>query len=271
MFTHIRKSIVAVTVLLGLSTSLICTNAFAANPTGLDIMNQVDQLDDGNDQSSKAIYTLINRNNKKRIRHTVRFWKDYDGKKGVDSKMITFFQSPALVKGTGFLSWTYEEDEKDDDQWLYLPALKKERRIAASGKDNYFMGSDFTYDDMGERKVDEDSHKLLKNEIYKGVDCYVVESTPIKKGMYSRRQTWVEKKNWLIQKVDYYDRKGRLLKTLNMQWQQVKGLWTWKRGEMRNHLTKHATLIDISAVRINTGLKDRIFSIRTLKRGVKFK
>ena len=266
-----RQPIVTLFILLGLAVSPLWLKVVAEDLTGLHIMNRVDQLDDGNDQSSKAIYTLINRRGQKRVRHTVRFWKDYDGKKGFDSKMITFFESPALVKGTGFLSWSYEDEEKDDDQWIFLPKLKRERRIAASGKDKYFMGSDFTYDDMGERKVEEDSHKLIKSELYNDVDCYVVESVPKKKGMYSKRLTWVEKKNWLIQKVDYYDRKGRLLKTLNMQWQKVKGLWTWKRGEMRNHLTKHATLINVTDVRINSGLKDRAFTARTLKRGLKFK
>lgn len=185
--------------------------------------------------------------------------------------MVTFFQSPPDVKGTGFLSWSYADDSKDDDQWLFLPALRKVRRISAGNKNDYFMGSDFTYDDMGERKVSEDTHKRVKSEVLNGVDCWVVESLPKKRGMYSKRLTWVEKTNWLIQKVDYYDRKDRHLKTLYMTWQKVKGLWTWKRGEMKNHLTKHATLIDITDVRVNTGVKNRAFTERTLKRGLKFK
>ncbi len=271
MTTRIRQSILTLAIILGMALTPLCLTALASDPTGLEIMTRVDQLDDGDDQSSKAIYTLINRRGQKRIRHTVRFWKDYDGKKGYDSKMVTFFQSPPDVKGTGFLSWSYENESKDDDQWLFLPALRKVRRISAGNKNDYFMGSDFTYDDMGDRKVSEDTHKLVKSEAYNNVDCYVVESIPKKKGMYSKRLTWVEKKNALIQKVDYFDRKDRFLKTLIMKWQRVKGLWTWKRGEMRNHLTKHATLIDVTAVRINTGLKDRAFTERTLKRGLKFK
>jgi len=268
MRTGIRQSLVIAAMLA--AGALFAPVAPAADPTGLEIMTRVDQLDDGDDQASQATYTLVNKRGQKRIRNTVRFWKDCDGKDGFDAKMITFFESPPDVKGTGFLSWSYADEEKDDDQWLYLPALRKVRRISAGNKDDYFMGSDFTYDDMGERKVSEDSHKLVRSEMVSGVDCYVVESVPKKAGMYSRRLTWVEKQNWLTQKVDYYDRKERLLKTLSMEWQKVGNLWTWKRGEMKNHLTQHATIIDITEVRINPGLADNVFTERVLKRGMKF-
>lgn len=261
-----------------ITLTMTCLLLLMASPvqaegiTGLEIMTKTDQLEDGDDQSSRAVYTLINRRGQKRVRNTVRFWKDYDGKKGFDSKMITFFESPPDVKGTGFLSWSYDNEAKDDDQWLYLPALRKVRRISAGNKNDYFMGTDFTYDDMGDRKIEEDSHQLLRSEIYDNINCYVVESVPRKKGeMYSKKQTWVDQKNWLVRKVDFYDRKDRFLKTLTMDWQSVKGIWTWKKGEMKNHLTKHSTVIDIKKTSVNTGLKDRVFTERSLKRPLKFK
>ncbi|MBU2647741.1 outer membrane lipoprotein-sorting protein [bacterium] len=243
----------------------------AAEISGLDIMKKVDQLEDGDDQSSRAVYTLINRRGQQRVRNTVRFWKDYNGREGFDSKMITFFESPPDVKGTAFLSWSYMDEDRDDDQWLFLPALRKVRRIAAGNKDDYFMGTDFTYDDMGDRKVEEDTHTLLKSEPCGTDECYVVESVPKRKrDMYSKKITWVDSKRWLIQKVDFYDRKGRFLKTLTMVWQEVKGIWTWKRGEMKNHLSQHSTVIDVQEVKVNTGLEDRVFIERTLKRGMTF-
>lgn len=240
----------------------------ARDLTGLEIMTRVDQREDGDDQTSEANFELMNKRGQKRIRDTIRLWKDYDGKSAFDAKMITFFKSPPDVKGTGFLSWSYEDENKDDDQWLYLPALRKVRRIAAGNKGNYFMGTDFTYDDMGERKVEEDEHKLLKRETHAGVECYVIESTPKKKGyIYSKKLTWVDKKNWLPLKVDYYDRKNKFLKTLKTEWQLVDGIWTWKRSEMKNHQTGHKTIIAITSVKMNTGLKDRDFTARMLKRG----
>lgn len=249
---------------------LVIKTPDAAALSGLEIMLAVDQREDGDDQTSEAIFELINKRGQKRVRDTIRFWKDYDGRESFDAKMITFFKSPPDVKGTGFLSWSYEDDNKDDDQWLYLPALRKVRRIAASNKGDYFMGTDFTYDDMGERKVEEDTHSLLRSETYAGVDCHVIASVPRQKGyIYSKKITWVDRANLLPLKINFYDRKQRLLKTLTTEWQMVDKIWTWKKAEMKNHLSGHTTRIAISSIRINTGLKDSDFSARTLKRGLR--
>ena len=261
-------------ILLGLALVLTMTtnNVGADEITGLEIMTRVDQREDGTDQVSRAVFELVNKRGQKRVRDTIRLWKDYSGEKGLDAKMITFFESPPDVKGTGFLSWSYWDEEKDDDQWLYLPALRKVRRIAASKKGNAFMGTDFTYDDMGERKIEEDHHKLLKSENHNNVDCYVIESVPQKTGyIYSKKLTWVNKKNWTPLKVDYYDRKGRFLKTLKTDWQLVDGIWSWEKSVMQNHLTGHKTIIEIADIDINTGLDERVFTERTLKRGYKQK
>lgn len=101
------------------------------------------------------------------------------GRAKKDRKSIMFFQYPGDVKGTGFLTWDYDDPSRDDDKWLYLPAMKKTRRISgSSAKQDYFMGSDFTYDDMGSRHVDEDTHKLLGEESIGGHKCWQLESVP---------------------------------------------------------------------------------------------
>lgn len=260
-------------IMLYCAATLLASLIFFAVPggaeiSGLDIMTRVDERDDGDDQVSRAVFELINKRGQKRVRETIRLWKDYENREGFDTKMITFFESPPDVKNTGFLSWSYWDEEKDDDQWLYLPALRKIRRIAASNKGDHFMGTDFTYDDMGERKVEEDRHILLRSEAYQETDCYVVESIPKKaKYIYSRKITWVDKKHWIPLKVDYYDRKDRLLKTLQTDWQLIDDIWTWKRSEMANHLTGHRTVIEITEANLNVGLTDSDFVERTLKRG----
>jgi len=263
-----------VLIFLTFSIVTIFTASFANadDISGQEIMTTVDQREDGDDQISRAIFVLINKRGQKRIRDTLRLWKDYEGREGFDAKMINFFESPPDVKGTGFLSWSYWNEDKDDDQWLYLPALRKVRRISASNKGDYFMGTDFTYDDMGERKVEEDQHTLIRSEIYNDTDCYVVESVPKKKGyIYSKKMTWVNKKQWIPIKVDYYDRKNRLLKTLNTDWQLISGIWSWEKAEMKNHRTGHRTIIEIKEIEINVGLKESDFTERVLKRGYKGK
>ena len=246
------------------------SNTEAAELKGIDIMTRADNLESGEDSHSYAIFELINKRGRKRVRKTMRFFKDYKGKSGFDSKMITFFQSPPDVKGTGFLSWTYADESKDDKQWLYLSALRRVRRIASSSQDDNFMGTDFTYDDLGDRKISEDTHRLLKSDTLNGTDCYVVESVPKKKDyIYSKKRVWVDKKNWLVLKVDFYDRKDRLLKTLNTEWQQLDDLWTWKESKMENHLTGHSTVISVKKVMMNADLEDKHFNERSLKRGIK--
>jgi hypothetical protein len=122
--------------------------------------------------------------------------KDY----GKDKKTIMFLQQPADVKGTGFLTSDYNDESKTNDRWLYLPAMKKTRRISGtSAKKEYFMGSDFTYDDMGNRDVDSDNHKLLKEETVNGQSCRVIESTPKESdGLYSKNISWIRKDNYRL-------------------------------------------------------------------------
>ena len=115
-----------------------------------------------------------------------------------------FFKAPADVKNTSFLNYSYDDD-RDDDQWLYLPALKKVKRISGGSKEDYFMGSDFTYEDMEKRSPNKDSHKLLKTETLNGEVCYVIESTPKEEGQYSKRVAWVIKDKWIPLKIEFYD------------------------------------------------------------------
>jgi len=252
---------------------LICLFPFSLSPSlaqelsGLQIMINEDTREDGDDQISSSIFYLINKRGQKRIRDTVRKWKDYDGKDGFDEKTIIFFQSPPEVQGTGFLNWSYPDITKDDDQWLYLPALRKIKRISASDKEDSFMGTDFTFDDMGDREVEEDTHKRIGQETFENKKCYIVESTPKEKDyMYSKKLVWVVDREWIIPKVEFYDRKGRLLKHLKVQWHKVQGIWTWKGCVMKNVQTGHQTIIEVKDTKFNLGYKDNLFTQRTLRR-----
>lgn len=242
-----------------------------AEPTGEEVMLKMDQRDEGRDQVSKSLQRLINSRGQERKRDNIYIRKQYKGKDGFDTKTIIFIQSPPQVKGTSFMTWSYMEDNKDSDQWLYLPALRKVRRISAGEKEDSFMGTDFTYDDMGDRKVEEDEHKLLKSEILEGKDCFVVRSIPREKDyIYSKKITWIIKDEWIPLKVEYYDRKKRHLKTLTYSgWKKVKGVWVFGRMEMANHQTKHRTVLTMSDTMVNVGVGEDTFNKRTLKKGLR--
>ncbi len=237
-----------------------------AQLTGREIIVLVDDRWVGNDQKATTRMTLINKRGQERIRELFSYLKHY----GKDSKSIMFFEKPADVKGTGFLSWEYDDPSKDDDRWLYLPALKKVRRISGSSKNDYFMGSDFTYDDMGGRSVDEDDHKFLREEEIDGVNCWVLESVPKDKGyMYSKVIRWIRQDALLAVKVEYYDKHGKLMKILTVSdIRKQNEIWTAFRMFMDNKQEKHQTLLEFVEITYNIGIKDNLFKVASLERGV---
>ncbi|MCK5760788.1 MAG: outer membrane lipoprotein-sorting protein, partial [Candidatus Delongbacteria bacterium] len=131
--------------------------------TGQQIIQNVYDRDTGTEIEGKLKMTLINKSGNERVRELKQFIKDF----GHVEKKIMYFIKPADVKNTSFMNWSYTDD-KADDQWIYLPALKKVKRISSDSKSDYFMGSDFTYDDLGDRKPSDDIHKILREEKFNG-------------------------------------------------------------------------------------------------------
>lgn len=236
--------------------------------SGLNIATKWDNRPKGKDLSTKANFTLINKRGQQRVRLTRRYWMDIEGKKGFDEKTIIFFDRPTDVKGTSMLNWSYMDIGKDDDQWLYLPALRKIKRIASSDKEKAFMGSDLTFDDMGDRQVEEDTHKLVKVEEYNGKLCYVVEMTPKEKDyMYSKKLKWIDKTELIDYRTDFFDRKGRFLKRQLVEWKQVDGIWVATKLEVKNDQTGHSTVVDITDIKLNSGIKESMFTKRKMESG----
>ncbi len=262
-----KKGVIFLCLALLLGTSSYIEPAYAqsAELTGQDIIVKVENRPDGNDRTMTMNMTLINKQGKTRERTILSFSKDY----GKDSKGLIYFKKPADVKGTGFLSWEYDNPNKDDDRWLYLPALKKVRRISGSSKNDYFMGTDFTYDDLGDRSVDEDNHELLKEEDIDGNVCWVIESRPKNKDdMYSKVIKWIRQDALMPVKVEFYDKQSNLLKILTISdIRKQEGFWTAFRMEMDNIQDKHKTILEITEMHYNQGLKDNFFKVSTLESG----
>jgi len=234
--------------------------------SGLQVMEKVYNRDTGNDMEANLTMTLINSSGDQRVREIKQFIRDF----GKVEKKIMFFIKPADVRNTSFMNWSYDDPNKDDDQWIYLPALKKVKRISSDSKGDYFMGSDFTYDDLGDRKPTDDNHKILREEKVNGENCYVVESTPKDPDyMYSKTVTWVVKGKWIGLKKEFYDEDGDYLKTLNIEkYQNIKGFWILTRVKMDNVQKKHQTVMELSHVKINIGIPANKFTERMMKRGL---
>jgi len=213
-------------------TILISFQSIAQDMTARQIIEKVYNRAEGDDQTSNLTMTLIHKSGKERIRIIKQFTKDM----GDMEKSIMFFLSPADIKNTSFMNWSYDDENKSDDQWIYLPALKKTKRISSDSKSDYFMGSDFTYDDLGDRKLDDDTHKLLREETIDGVAYYVVESIPKDQDyMYSKTTTWIRKDNFIGLKKEFYDEDDELLKILNIiKFEELSGILIITNSEMHN-------------------------------------
>lgn len=236
----------------------------SAQLTGQQVMEKVYNNPSGDDTQGSLTMTLTNNRGEQRVRTLKQFIKD-DGKM---EKKIMFFVAPADVKNTSFMNWSYT-DGRSDDQWIYLPALKRTKRISSDGKSDNFMGSDFTYDDLGDRHPNQDNHKLLREETIEGKDCYVVESTPKEDDyMYSKTITWVMKDNYLGLKREFYDDREKLLKVLTIKkYDKVDGFWTILETEMHNVQKDHRTNMKFTDVQKNKGISNSKFTERSMTLG----
>jgi outer membrane lipoprotein-sorting protein len=245
-------------------TSNIST--YAQQLTALQIVENVYNRTVGDDMTSDLTMTLTNSSGDSRVRKIIQFTRDFENVE----KKIMFFVSPADVKNTSFMNWSYEELGKDDDQWIYLPALKKTKRISSDSKSDYFMGSDFTYDDLGDRQPNQDIHKIIREEKLNGEVCYVIESTPKDTDyMYSKTITWIIKDKWIGLKKEFYDEDEELLKILSVEkYENINGFLIITHTVMNNEQNDHKTIMELKNVKINSGIDDGKFTERIMTRGI---
>lgn len=230
-----------------------------------EIMHKVYNRPDGDDFQGTLRMTLTNQRGSQRVREMVVYSKDYLD----ETRALTFFEAPADVRGTGFLQYEYDGSAKEDDRWLYLPALRKSKRISGSSDSDSFMGSDFTYDDWGGRELEDDIHTLLREESIEGYPVWVIESKPVdEEDIYSRFITWIRKDAHIEVKTEYYDRSGELLKVLNvLDIRQINGYWSIFKMIMKNVQDNHQTLIEQLDINYDQGLDDNLFRVSSLERG----
>ena len=241
--------------------------------TARQIMELVDARDDGDNSVEDMEMILIDKNGNQRERAIHAMRRDV----GEDTYTIMFFVSPADVKDTGFLTYDYDDDTKDDDQWLYLPALKKTKRIASTDKSGSFMGSDFTYADMTDRKLDYYDYTLMQETDVDGVPVWQIESIPntekeIEETGYTKSIVFVRKDNYVVIRAVSWVKKGKRLKYFEVKkLEKIDGIWTPTEMHMttkKGKTTIHKTVLLVHDVRYNQKLDDDLFSVRRLEKGL---
>jgi len=247
--------------------------AVANELSALDIMTRVVNRDDGAFVSRDLKMELIDRRGKTRIRETRGFRKYF----GQDKRTVLFYISPANVKDTGFLTYDYKDTNVDDDQWLYLPAARKIRRISSSDRGDYFLGTDLSYEDIkNENKPNlaDYTYQLTGKEVVDGVECYVLEATPVSDKVarelgYGRVVSRIDPEIWMARKSEFWDIKGNPLKfVLNRDIRLVDEIWTTHEIYAENLKTGHKTRFTFSKVDYQTPVKNSWFETRQLKRGL---
>jgi hypothetical protein len=262
-------SLAALILVVALTPSL----GWCDDPAARAIMEKVDARDDGDNQTSDMEMILIDKRDKKRVRRLGVFSKD----KGEDTLRLMFFLEPADVKDTAFLTWDYDDPDKDDDQWLYLPALRKTKRIASSDKSGSFMGSDLNYSDMTDRNLEDYDFTLKKEMDVKGVKTWLIESIPrskkvIKETGYKKSLIFVRQDNYVVIRAVNWVKDGGYLKYVDVRrLELIDGIWVATETHVtkkKNKKTAHKTILRLNNVKFNQALDYDLFTIRRMEKGL---
>ncbi|MDR0685177.1 MAG: outer membrane lipoprotein-sorting protein [Spirochaetaceae bacterium] len=198
-----------------------------------------------------------------------RMIDQYSKESGGRTLMLIEFKRPASVAGTRFL--TIENQAGGEDRWIYLPSLGKTRRVAASEGGGSFMGTDFSYDDISstDRDIDADTHTILREETLDGVPCYVVQSVPRDSGyQYAKTISWIDKAQSLIYKNEMYNKRGELVKTMEMSdYRDVQGRPTAMRTKVATIASGTSTTVFMDIVRYDDTMPDGVFTVNYLETG----
>ena len=253
--------------LFTIATCFLFTTASFAQSAN-EIAKKVHDLPTGNTSSYTVSLTLVDKNGKSRNREIVSYFM----KDGNTDKTVIVFKSPRDVAGISYLTYEYPDKADgstvDSDSWIYLPAMKKVRRVSGSSKDDDFQGTDFTYDDLGTRSLTKDNFAILGEEKVNGADCWILEAkAKDSKAKVSRRVTWVDKKTYVTRKGEYYDKQNRLQKTLTCEnIKQVKGYWSTQKMTMTNVQSNHKTIYEIKDLQYDEKVNESFFTVSALER-----
>lgn len=261
-------------IIILLSIASVSLSAVAQSPlTGDEIVAQMNAREDGDYVTRGFSIELTDRSGKKRTEETIAYRRYF----GDEKRTIIFYTEPTRVRGTGFLTFDYSDPAVDDDQWLYLPALRKVRRISASDRGDYFLGTDFTYEEIKkEQKIESTDYRFEAKgtETIDGRELLIVEGTPLSDDIIDElgvsHVIWrVDPEIWMSRKTDYYDQNGNHARTTTLEGVEIiDGYLTTTQIFVENHKTGHSSRITFSDTDYTTNVPESLFSQTRLRRGL---
>ena len=251
-------------------------SSLSAEYSAEEVMRRVDEREAGDSSVSDITLVLIDRRERQRIRNLKLYSKNY----GEDTKTLSLFESPADIRGTAYLNFDWNNSLRDDDSWLYLPALQRVKRLASSDTSDSFLGSDFTYADINGFEVDWYDYSFVnESEMIDGEDCWVIEiiaKSEFKDRAeeatgYSKMQSWVSKEKFIQLRGQFWELRGNRIKFFTAsEVELVEDIWTVKRLQAittRNDRQEHASILQIKSIDYNVDVADELLTTQAMQRG----
>ena len=251
-------------------------SSLAAEYSAEEVMRRVDEREAGDSSVSDITLVLIDRRERQRIRNLKLYSKNY----GEDTKTLSLFESPADIRGTAYLNFDWNDSLRDDDSWLYLPALQRVKRLASSDTSDSFLGSDFTYADINGFEIDWYDYSFVnESEMIDGEDCWVIEMIAKSEfkdraeeaAGYSKMQSWVSKEKFIQLRGQFWELRGNRIKFFTAsEVELVEDIWTVKRLQAittRNDRQEHASILQIKSIDYNVDVADELLTTQAMQRG----
>ncbi len=236
----------------------------AGDGAGLELARRVQDRPDGRDAVFRVTMALTDAGRRPRVRSMVLYRQD--GVQGEVSTLIRFTE-PTDIAGTGLL--THDLDDGSSNQWIYLPAMKRVRRVDSNRKGGRFVNSDYYFEDLRDRKASMDKHRIIGRETVAGVECEILESVPVEadNSVYRKRVSWIDPQTLLPLRVDFFERSAEQPnKRLEVtRFELVQGFWTVMDSVMTDLVKRHETRLTVESARYDQDLPGRLFSTQSLE------
>jgi outer membrane lipoprotein-sorting protein len=235
-----------------------------------EVIRRVQRMDTAPDEQAQFTMRLIESSGRVYER-TGTLYEKQVSPGAVDEMHLIRFHTPADIQGSGVL--TIENPDRDNDQWLYLPAYHTTRRVAPANRGDRYMGTDFLYEDIMRERVEQYTYRAAGSETLDGVPCVIIEATPAderlaRESAYSKKRIWVDTARDLVLRVHYFNKEGRLFKEMTVTaTEKVGDRFRWRTIRMQDHDRQHETTLEYRDRKIGAGVPKSYFTEAYLKRG----
>lgn len=232
---------------------------------GLDVMTKVGERNRGEDYIATVAWTLMKKGRVQQRAEYTEKRKNYLGKDGFNYKSVIRYNEPPKIYKRALLTWTYTNGKRD--YWYFLFGFRDARRTFSLERSKSQAEVDFPLENYVDIPLNTESYRHLRSEEFEDTTCFLIEGTPLREeAPYGKRVSYIDQQNLIPLKVNYFDKKGALWKVLRITWQNISGVWFWKKAVVENVQEEYSTYIIIEEVKFNSNLNEREFTKVAMER-----